>query len=145
MMQFSTRTLFVIMSASAGLAWVFFAPPQWVGLLVLYLIYLLLPATTLTGIIYHRGAWQAFFVGAAPWVVTIAIIIWLMLLDGFPRMSLGSWFDFPSANAEELMLFKLWCGVPIALTAASGVMGVVIRTWAVRLQTRQSTGQGPPA
>lgn len=144
MFQFSTRTLFVIMSASAGLAWVFFAPPQWVGLLVLYLVYLMLPAATLAGIIYHRGGWRAFFIGCAPWVVGMTLWFWFLMFEALPRIDFDFLGDFSSANSGEILIFKLFLALPLVLTLLSGATAAGIRAWAV-FQQRQPVPPTPPA
>jgi hypothetical protein len=76
MLQFRLRTLFIVTTVTALLAWILFVPPGWMGMVVLYLIYTFLPAATIAGIVYHRGYRQAFFIGAAPWV---AIVSWTFL------------------------------------------------------------------
>ena len=144
MFQLSTRTLFVIMSASAGLAWVFCAPPQWVGLLVLYLVYLMLPAATLAGVIYHRGGWRAFFIGCAPWVFSMTIWFWYLTLEGLPRFDFDFLGDFSRASSGDIMLFKLFLGLPIVLTLLSGATAAGIRAWAVFLE-RQPAAPSPPS
>ena len=145
MFQFSTRTLFVIMSASAGLAWVFFAPPQWVGLLVLYLVYLMLPAATLAGIIYHRGGWRAFFIGCAPWAVGMTLIFWTYMFWELPRFRWDFLGDLSNnVNSGEIIVVKLFMGLPFVLTLLSGATAAGIRAWAVYLQ-RQPAPPNPPA
>src|SRR4051795_165092 len=61
-MQFSIRTLFTLTTIAALLVWVFYVPPQWLGLFLLLLVYCLLPGAVVSGIVYCRGIWQAFFV-----------------------------------------------------------------------------------
>ena len=39
MLQFRLRTLFILTAAVALLAWMFFAPPQWLGMLAIYLLH----------------------------------------------------------------------------------------------------------
>jgi hypothetical protein len=142
MFQFSTRTLFIVMSASAGLAWIFFAPPQWVGLLVLYLLYLMLPAATLAGVIYHRDGWRAFFIGCAPWVVGMTLWFWLAVFGNLPRID----FDFLGnfSNSGDMVVVKLFLAVPIVLTLLSGATAAGMRAWATYLHT-QSSASRPPA
>src|SRR5262245_4458743 len=120
-MQFSIRALLILTTAVAGLAWTLFAPPQWVGLWALYFVYLMLPAAVLTGIIYHRGAWQAFFIGCAPGTLLVAYFTWIVLATQFTGFSLFS-LDL-SASADELIMQKLYAAVPLAATIASGFTG----------------------
>lgn len=135
MLQFSIRSLLLLTAAVAGLAWIFFAPPHWLGVLVLYFAYLMLPAVAVAGVVYHRGAWQAFFIGMLPWVVGITIFCWIMIVDDFPRFGSGRIFDWPNGgDAEELILYKLYCTIPLSVTGASGFAAMGIWAWASAAQ-----------
>ncbi len=138
MWQFSTRTLFLLTAIAAGVVWVYFAPPQWAGLIVLYFIYFLLPAAVLAGIVYHRGPWQAFFIGCAPWAAAITFFMWVWIIDEMPRLDLDDLLPRSSADSAEVMLFKFYISIPLAVTAASGLAAMLVRVWAVRDQRRQS-------
>ena len=63
MIQFRLSTLFIITTASALIFWALYAPPQWLGLLAIYLLYFVLASSAVSGIVFHRGYWQAFFMG----------------------------------------------------------------------------------
>ncbi|HZN35678.1 MAG TPA: hypothetical protein VFB80_17735 [Pirellulaceae bacterium] len=136
MWQFSTRTLFILTAAVAGLAWVFFAPPQWVGLMVLWLLYWLLPAAALAGIVYHRGAWQAFFIGTAPWAVGVAIFLWIWAIDDGWRL-VRDGLQLIDEGTEELIQIKLMLGFPLFMAACSGALTVAIWAWAAGVRQRQ--------
>jgi hypothetical protein len=137
MWQFSTRTLFLIMALAAGVAWVMFSPPQWAGLIVLYLIHLLLPAAVLAGIVYHRGAWQAFFIGCAPWIALLTFFLWIWFVDDFPRFRRGDWFDVFDDDAIEVMQYKMYLATPLFLATISGLIAVGVWAWAARTRRQQ--------
>src|SRR5438876_789498 len=42
-LQFRLRTLFIATTTSAVLLWALAAPPQWMGLIAIYLVYVFLP------------------------------------------------------------------------------------------------------
>jgi hypothetical protein len=133
MFQFSIRTLFIVTTVFAVIVWALFAPPQWVGALVLTVIFLLLVPLNIAGLIYHRGYWQAFFVGTAPWA---ALTGWytLWLLD-------GRRIPFFSPRGPDTLEFKLTLFIALCFIALSGLMTVGVRWWAVRTQLPT---QGPP-
>ena len=62
-MQFHIRTLLIVMVAVSLLCGLVFAAPPIVCLPVLIMILWVCPAVWLNGIVYGRGAWQAFFIG----------------------------------------------------------------------------------
>ena len=131
MLQFSLRTLFIATTASAVLLWAFYAPPQLLGLIVIYLIYFLLPAVAVAGIIYHRGYWQAFFIGMAPWIVIASF--WVNLQGPWPNI----WpiiSDFWNSDPDVVLSEKLMLGVPLAVAIASGLVSVGIRWWALTVE-----------
>lgn len=132
MLQFRLRTLFIATTASAVLFGVYFAPPQWLGLCVIYLVYLLLPAATVSGIVFHRGYPQAFFIGLAPWIVVISFWMMAMQISWVPN----PWpFDeFSLANSDEVVARKLYLAIPLVIAMASGLVSVGVRWWAVSLK-----------
>ena len=135
-MQFRLQTLFLMTTLAAVIAWVFFAPPQWLGLLLIWLVYALLPAVTISGIVFHRGYQQAFFVGMAPWVVMTSLWFlaqfyspWLGSLIGFDSQIL----DFTSSNLDDdaMIYSKMILAIPLTIAVASGFVGIGIRWWAI--------------
>jgi hypothetical protein len=148
-LQFRLRTLFILTAAVALLAWILFAPPQWVGMLAIYLLHCLLPAAIVAGIIYHRGYWQAFFIGAATWVG----LTWAWTMSGVPTL-LGSrtvlWTSAIDPFSDDifmqlfsidpgLMIYqKFQLAVPIVITIGSGLVAVGVRWWALRAARRSS-------
>ena len=105
-----------------------FAPPQFVGLLALYFVYLMLPAAVVTGIIYHRGPWQAFFIGCAPWMLLVIYFTWMAFASQFAGISLFS-LDL-STDPDELIRQKLYGAVPLSAMIVSGFTGMGIWFWA---------------
>jgi hypothetical protein len=134
MLQFKLRSLFIFTAAVAVLSGVFFAPPQWPGLLAIYLVYFLLPAATAAGILFHRGYRQAFFIGMVPWI--LMVLFWLgvqapWLPDPWPFN-----FDFFLADPVQLVHDKLVLAVPLAIALANGLVAVGIRWWAISSERR---------
>ncbi len=119
MFQFSLKTLFIVTTGFSVLVWILFVPPEWLGILVLAGIYTL-PAANLAGLLYHRGMWQAFFVGTAPPVV---ITTWLTI-GGFssPRFFSGS-----GMQAIQVKLLMIYLLIMIGLC---GLVAVAVRSWA---------------
>jgi hypothetical protein len=138
MFQFSLKTLFIVTTGFAILAWILFSPPEWLGVLVLSLIFLLLPAVNLAGLIYHSGAWRAFFVGTSPSVVVTS---WYAIM-----MFIGNGRYWPGRmGAIETKLFLLFV---LAIIAASGLVAVAVRWWALKIapppQALQNRSDGGP-
>ncbi|HUE74816.1 MAG TPA: hypothetical protein VMP01_28370 [Pirellulaceae bacterium] len=120
MFQFSLKTLFILTTAFAVLVWILFSPPEWVGVLVLTIIFALLPAANLAGLIYHSGAWRAFFVGTSPSVIVISWYA-IMLNSG------GRRYWLPGNSAIEMKLVLMFV---LAIIIGSGLVAVGIRWWA---------------
>ena len=139
-MQFRLQTLFLMTTLAAVIAWTFFAPPQWLGLLLIWLLYALLPAVTISGIVFHRGYHQAFFVGMAPWVVAVSLWFlaqfyspWLGSLIGFNSQIL----DFTSYMDDDATIYlKMILAIPLTIAVASGFVGIGIRWWAVSTEKK---------
>lgn len=138
MLQFRLRTLFIATTASAVTFWALFAPPQWLGLLAIHLLYFLLPALTISGIIFHRGYWRAFFIGMAPWIVMVSF--WIST-SGFQMWWPSPWqtFDeFPFREDPDTIVYqKLHLAVPVIFAIASGLVGVGICRWALWLERQK--------
>src|SRR6476660_3640608 len=133
MLHFRLRTLFIATAVTAALVWIFYVPPQWLGLLAIYLIYALLPAAIVAGIVFHRGYWQAFFVGMAPWAV---LVIFCYTVQAFPFVAVSWPFigDLWSSDPEQLFVDKALLAASIMLEIASGLVGIGIRWWAIKAQ-----------
>lgn len=131
MLQFRLRTLFIVTTSVALLAWILFVPPEWVGLLVLNVGYVLLPTATVAGIIYHHGYRRAFFVGMATWLTIAWLIVFLEHgIEGFLPAFL--WRSSPWDQFE----IKLILLIVLALAVASGFVSVAMRWWALSAQGR---------
>jgi hypothetical protein len=135
MLQFRLRTLFIATTAAAVLAWAFFAPPEWLGLWAIYLVYFLLPAVTVSGITFHRGYWQAFFIGMAPWAAMVSVCVAAQQIPWFP----DAWpinVNVFAAGADEIFQTKLLLAIPLLIAVASGLVGVGMRWWTLTATRR---------
>jgi hypothetical protein len=134
MLQFRLRTLFIATTAVAVLAWALFAPPQWLGLWAIYLVYMLVPSAVVAGIVFQRGYWQAFFVGMAPSVVLVFFWIISNVFPSYPPWPLNEspW----TADPDQLLVDKVLHTLALGLAVASGLVGVGIRWWALHVQRR---------
>ena len=119
MFQFNLRSLFVLTTAVAVLVWILFTPPEWVGVLALIVIFSLIPAANLAGLIYHRGPWRAFFIGMTPTVLICAWYMFWMPMSG-PRYGFG--FNSP-IETKLALLFVL------AIILGSGLVAMGVRWW----------------
>jgi hypothetical protein len=130
MLQFRLRTLFITTTAAAVLFWAFFVPPQWLGLWAICLMYILLPAAAVGGIVFHRGYWQAFFIGMAPWIV---IVLFWGTAAQLPWSPVSWPFDSGlfTGDPGQIISDKLVLAVPLVLAVASGLVAVGIRWWAL--------------
>ena len=141
MAQFRLSTLFVVTAVSGVVFWALYAPPQWLGLLAIYLLYFFLAAAAVSGIVYHRGYWQAFFIGVAPWAVTGSLTIVAQQLGGSPVFWSLSFRDYStySTDNDELILYKIAVFAPLLIAVASGGVAVCVRWWAMvhRLRSDQ--------
>lgn len=138
MFQFSIRSLLVLTTVTAVAVWVLFVPPQTAGLVALMLVYMLLPAIVVAGIIYHHGSWRAFFIGLSPW----ALAAWLWLSYAAAEMVFdGDWWDFLVVRESEAIELKLGMMPPLVAMIVSGLAAVAVRYWALRVSPRQ----GAPA
>jgi hypothetical protein len=147
MAQFRLSTLFVVTAASGIVFWALYAPPQWLGLLAIYLLYFLLAAAAVSGIVYHRGYWQAFFIGVAPWAVIGSLtIVTGQLGGGLPFWSLG-FRDYSmyggtyGTDNDELIAYKIAVLAPLLVAVASGGVAACVRWWAMvyRLRSDQDS------
>jgi hypothetical protein len=120
-------------------------------MLAIYLLHCLLPAAIVAGIIYHRGYWQAFFIGAAAWLgmtwawtVTGAPLLvgtrpglWPSIIDPFAD---DIWMELFAGDADTLIYQKVQLGIPLAITLGSGLVAVGMRWWAFRTSPRSEHG-----
>jgi hypothetical protein len=137
MLQFKLRTLFIATTASAALLWAFYAPPQWLGLIAIYLFYFLLPAVAVAGIVFHRGYRQAFFIGMAPWIAIVSFWLnWSWQPNFWPPFG-EAW----NLDPDQVVYDKLVLVIPLAVAVASGLVAVGIRWWALSL-ARKSDKRG---
>jgi len=133
-MQFRIRTLFTLTTISALLVWVFYVLPHWLGLLVLILVYCLLPAAIVSGIVYCRGARQAFFVGVAPWIALSSSCVvgyWFAEFRYIPFLP-GAWPY--NVDADAVFFVKAMLVTPLIIAPMSGLVGVAIRAWAISVR-----------
>jgi glucose-6-phosphate-specific signal transduction histidine kinase len=136
LLQFRLRTLFVTTTAAAVLFWALCAPPQWLGLLAIYLAYVLLPAATVAGIVFHRGYWQAFFIGIAPCIVIVSFWFFVAQFQwSSPFWPFGP--DMPDPfndDPDRIVYSKLLFAIPLSVATVSGLVAVGIRWWALSVR-----------
>lgn len=132
--QFRIRTLLVITTLSAFLVWVLFSPPQWLGLLVLFVCHCLLGAAIVPGIVFHRRYWQAFFIGCAPAVAYSWFGHFLVIYPMFDPWPMD--FDIFLARADDIVSEKLKLALVLILFGTSGLAGICIRWWAMALRRK---------
>ena len=137
--QFQLRTLFIATAVCGVVLWALYSKPDWVGFSAIYIVYCLMPAMVVSGIVYHRGYRQAFFVGMAPWVAIMAVVA---IQPASQRMGF-------SQVPVEPPLIKFLSGTNAALgqktslmlallmAVASGLVAVAVRRWAISLQQRE--------
>ena len=110
-------------------------------LLILLLVYCLLPAVIVSGIVYCRGTWRAFFIGTAPWT---AASFFFVALSWFGSQQF-QWFpNFWPYNAgdDEIFFVKAILAVPLVIAGVSGFIGMGIRSWALSMN-RTDHSQNP--
>jgi hypothetical protein len=135
MAQFRLRTLFIVTAASSLMLWALYVPPQWLGLLAIYLLYFVLAAAAVSGVVFHRGSWQAFFIGVVPWPAIGSLMIVAQHIGGCAPFWL---FDrsLTGIAGDEMIVFKISLSIPLFIGIASGAVAVCVRWWAILLQQR---------
>jgi hypothetical protein len=127
--------LFITTTAAAVVLGVLFVPPQGIGLLAIYVAYVLLPAATVAGIVFHRGYWQAFFIGMAPCVFMLSAWIFMLQFQWFPSVwPFGP--DMPNpfeGDPEQIVVAKTLFSIPLAAAGLGGTIAAGIRWWAMRI------------
>ncbi|HQU45326.1 MAG TPA: hypothetical protein PK867_21095 [Pirellulales bacterium] len=113
--QFTLRWIFVLTAAVAALCGQAFAFPDWLAEIVWIMVTLSLPSVFVAGIVYARGAGQAFSIGALVWFASGCIAI--VTLD------LGSIQIFDGGRVDLCVFWLLPC--------CGGLAAVVVR-WLTR-------------
>jgi hypothetical protein len=85
--QFSLRAIFVVTVLAALVAAEAAAFPDWFADIVAWLVTSLIPPAVVAGVVYARGATQAFWIGAFVWWLTVAVMVFSVglgthLIDG---------------------------------------------------------------
>ena len=124
MFQFSIRSLLIATAAVAALVWVLFAPPHGAGAVVMLLACLALPAATVSGIVYGRGYWRSFLIGAAPAVAAMTVCLSLASID---ILEDGDWPELFVMDHRDAIECKMMLGPPLAIIIFSGLIGVGVR------------------
>jgi len=127
-MQYNIRTLLIVTALAATLVWAIFVPPQWAGWIAISALYLLAPSLTLASIVYYRGPWQAFCIGAAPWMAGIACFDFIYVVGVIRQLNGGGWFEMFSKPDDQVILMKIYLTVPFLMAAGSGLLAMFIRT-----------------
>jgi hypothetical protein len=142
MLQFNLRTLMLLMVGAAVVCWALFASPHWPGFVAILLAYFLLPVVVASGIVFHRGYWQAFFVGMAPW--TFVAFLWaimVVLSSGIDFLD-PSDFDVTQNNdAWGVIVAKLYYAAPLAVCLVCGLVSVGVRAWAQLARRSRAASQ----
>jgi|SRR5262245_36986840 len=140
--QFQLRTLFVLTAICGVVLWMLFGEPHLIGMAAICVVYCLMPAVTLAGIVFHRGYWQAFFIGMAPWVVAMTFTT---VLPGPQFRGIGTqpvFLDPPIldflAGTDQVLRRKVAVLATLFVAASSGLVAVAIRWWALRLQSKSN-------
>jgi hypothetical protein len=136
--QFRISTLFLVTTVCAFSVWALFSPPQWLGLLALYVCHCLLAAAIIPGIVFHRGYWQAFFIGCAPAVAYSWLGHFFATYPMFEPWPLD--LDVFLARIDDIVNEKLKLAMLLTLFGISGGAGVGIRWWALALARKDVKG-----
>ena len=127
MWQFSLRTLMGVTFAILVFTWVFGVLPGFVGGLLLIGVNALVPAATITGIIYLPDNYRAFFVGVAPSAAICFLLTAIVFIDDGLRDL------FRLADNDDIEARLMLC-LPLAVMFVSGWVGVGMRVWGLRLK-----------
>jgi energy-coupling factor transporter transmembrane protein EcfT len=129
------RRLVWALICMAVLGAVFFSPPWWIGMLAILLAYLLLPATVLAGLLYHRGYWRALFVGMTPLAFTAIPSVLTMAMTGGLNIGISlPGYDWEHDQLWETLLVKLYYTPPLAACIVCGLVAVGARMFAKAAQ-----------
>src|SRR4051812_46093961 len=113
-LQFRLQTLFAAVTVSAIVLWLLFesrfAP------VAIYVAYFLLPPVAISGIVFHRGYHQAFFIGMAPWAVFVAI--WTAATRSPPvglTAITADFLDVTRGDPYSIMQIKIYLTFPFLI------------------------------
>lgn len=127
-MRFSLRSLFFLMAGVAVYCALLFAEPTWIGMVSMPILTLMILPVAVGGIVYTRGAWQAFWIGCA---AGIGLMI-LMLL------TFSSGIFFSLSSGDEVWQFRLIYAILHGLILISGAIVVGVRWFCKRGQLEKS-------
>lgn len=130
-MQFTIRTLLIWIIAIPGTA----------GLLVIGTMTVLFVPASVATIVYGRGYWRAFAVGAAVPAGALAL-----LLSGqyMPSVVFAMFFEGGELEEEAYQSLKMICAFESMLMASSGLVGAAVR-FAFSQADTESTGDAKAA
>jgi hypothetical protein len=99
-----------------------------------------LPAATVAGIVFHRGFWQAFFVGCAPVISYAWVGHFLVTYPMFDPWPLN--LDLLLRSTDDLINEKMKLTLLLMLYGTSGLVATGVRWWALVLGQRSAQGYG---
>jgi hypothetical protein len=122
MLQYKLRTLLLVTLLVALATWLVFVLPDPAGVLALVAITATTPGLLAAGIVYFRGARQAFCIGAVPVQASV-----LLFLSGFGFSFPYQFPNYLPSQPDPVPSFKLWLAGAMMVTILAGLGAVLIR------------------
>jgi hypothetical protein len=119
MLQFNLQSLFGLTIGAAVLTWILFVLPGVIGNIFLLSIMVIGTSALIAGVIYFRGYWQAFCIGALPPQVLMVTTVFF----GISYLRYGPPEDFE---------FKVILAICLTVTFLSGLAAAGVRYLATR-------------
>ena len=127
-MRFSLRSLFFLMAGVAVYCALLFAEPTWIGMISMPILTLMILPVAVGGIVYTRGAWQAFWIGCT---VGTGLVILIMFL-------FSSGIIFSVSNGDDDWQFRLIYAILHGLILINGAIVGGVRWFCTRGQLEKS-------
>lgn len=136
MFQFRIVTLLILTVLVAVGAWILFVLPDDVALVVLVALNCIVPALVIPGIVYHRGYWRAFFIGAAP-IVCAAFLYVVLSFQNILQVVYAPNYYPQYGGLRGVEMQKVVLMASHVLGIASGLIAMIVRFWASKLDERE--------